>query len=467
MQLLLIILLALFAASSECLLNPRTNFAFATLRSGRSKRSIAELSSSSNHQSSDYQIGKPSSYYIVGKYNVPADGFPDSSLERLFEEADIKRLNMTTTNVTLPSALAMLDSNRYPDMRSSLKAARNGSILIQRQHHKQQQRGRSGDRIYPNDILYRQEQLDIGASEYWHKSYNASFRNKNDNSQLVSEEEGALLPVIFEDEHIAIVNKPGGMNMFNHDSHHTTSSGEENRSRSVKDLLPFVLKPPPDGTHNVLAIPEPAHRLDKGTSGLLLVAKTRPALSNLSAQFRNRTIEKTYTAICYNVPAIIPNDPTNGNDDWHDDWQCIDKPLDGKSAITFWRVLEEFEHKVSKLSLLELKPKTGRYRQLRRHMAKTKLCPLVGDTVFAKGIENKDGGGGGVPMAKKLGLFLCSSAVRFDHPYHKGSEHEIGDGVAAQLPTEIGHQITCLSEGGTVVMNVRIEVPRKFAALLE
>ena len=70
-------------------------------------------------------------------------------------------------------------------------------------------------------------------------------------------------------------------------------------------------------------------------------------------------------------------------------------------------------------------------------------------------------------MAKELGLFLCSNAVRFDHPYHKGSEHELWDGAAAQLPTEIGHHITCLSEGSKVVMNARIEVPQKFAALLE
>ena len=200
-------------------------------------------------------------------------------------------------------------------MKSSLRAARGGSILVRRYCQKVKQRGRSGDRVYPNDTLYREQQLDVGASEYWHRSYG---------SQIIrgGGEDKPLLPdVIFEDDHVAIVNKPGGMNLFEH--------GNDSKSSSMKDLLPYVVKPPADGTRDVLALPEPAHRLDKLTSGLLLVAKTRPALAHLSAQFRDRAIEKTYTAICYHVPTTMPNN--NQNDDR--DWQCIDHPLDGKPAL--------------------------------------------------------------------------------------------------------------------------------------
>ena len=442
----IIIPLALFAASSECLLIGTTNLAF-TSRSHRCSNSVVGFSllhASSSNELSDYYLtpGKPSSCFIVEKYDVPSNGFSAYSLAELFEEADIKRLNMTTGNVTLPSALVMLDSDRYPDIKRSLRAARGGSILIQRQYQEVKQRGRSGDRVYPNDTLYRQQQLDVGASEYWHRRY-ASTREDG-------EDKPPLLPdVIFEDDHVAIVNKPGGMNLFEH--------GNDSKSSSMKDLLPYVVKPPADGTRDVLALPEPAHRLDKLTSGLLLVAKTRPALAHLSAQFRDRAIEKTYTAICYHVPTTMPNN----NQNHERAWQCIDHPMDGKPAITYWRVLKEFEHTGVQLSLLGLKPKTGRYRQLRRHMAKVKGCPLVGDPVFAKGIESKEGG---VPIS--LGLFLCSSSVQFYHPCYKASDLKMND-EGLQDTTEVGHNVTFVSEGSALVVNACIELPQKFAALIE
>jgi len=95
-------------------------------------------------------------------------------------------------------------------------------------------------------------------------------------------------------------------------------------------------------------------------------------------------------------------------------------------------------------------------------MAKTKDCPLVGDTVFAKGIENKDGLGGG------LGLFLCASSVRFHHPHYKEASDlklKMGDG-AFQNVTEIGHEVTVVNEADAVVMNACIELPQKFASLV-
>ena len=143
--LLVTIPLVLFVASAECLI--QTNLAFAAATSSRSQRSskdaigIAMLPQSQSQSSSDYYLtpGKPSSYFIVGRYNVPSDGFPTSSLTQMFEDADIKRLNMTSTNVTLVSDVAMLDPDSYPDMKSAIRAVRSGSFLIQRrgnQKHK-------------------------------------------------------------------------------------------------------------------------------------------------------------------------------------------------------------------------------------------------------------------------------------------------------------------------------------------
>ena len=166
-----IVHVVLLAASSECLMKG-TNFAFVHDNNlhlhhrhhPRPNCMFAELSSaSSSHpsdgrpSSDDYYLtpGKPSSYFVVERYDVPSHGFPTSSLELLFEEADVRRLNMTTENVTLPSALAMLDPGRYPDLKSSLGAARDGSILVRRhgQQYHVNQRHHRGLRRHRSRIL--------------------------------------------------------------------------------------------------------------------------------------------------------------------------------------------------------------------------------------------------------------------------------------------------------------------------
>jgi len=403
-----------------------------------------EDKSTSTDASANLTPGKPNGYFIIQRYNAPADGFPNLQSSGLFQEADVTRLNLTFTNVTLPSALLLLDRDMYPDMKSALKASRDGSILIQRHSNDKSldietcKRGRVGDRIYPNDILYRQIQLDM-ASEHWHKAH-ASSRH---NAMLLHN-----VTVIYEDDYMAIVNKPGGVNMFPHSTH---ASGEI----TMKEILPYVLRPPADGMSNVLPIPEAAHRLDKLTSGLVVVAKTRPSLRYLSQLFQTRAIEKTYTAICYGVPTPKANEIEK------DGWHSITEPLDGKPAITFWRVVQQWKHENVELSMLELKPKTGRYRQLRRHMAKGYGCPLVGDVVFAKGIEKN----GGLPShVTKLGLFLCSSAVQFEHPYYKALECSEQNGRDF---LSNGGKVMVHPDGDKMILHATIELPQKFEAIMK
>merc|ERR1712146_596874 len=96
-----------------------------------------------------------------------------------------------------------------------------------------------------------------------------------------------------------------------------------------------------------------------------------------------------------------------------DKWQLIDHALDQKSAITLWKTLKYVESLKAKdgyLTLVEMKPKTGRYHQLRRHMAWIRKCPIVGDKAY-------DGGEDAIALRGK-GLFLCSNKVSFDHPYY-------------------------------------------------
>lgn len=152
---------------------------------------------------------------------------------------------------------------------------------------------------------------------------------------------------------------------------------------TVRAALPFAVRPPAQGTYSTLRRPQPVHRLDKPTSGLLLIAKTKPAMVHLSLQFRDRKIKKTYVAVVNGIPdepsrtAItsleahrlgVDVDPNS-----KENWQLIDYPLDEKSAMTIWRPMryaKSLKANQNYCTLVELKPKTGRYHQLRRHMVR-------------------------------------------------------------------------------------------------
>ena len=153
---------------------------------------------------------------------------------------------------------------------------------------------------------------------------------------------------------------------------------------TVRAALPYALRPPKRGTLAIIRRPVSVHRLDKPTSGILLVAKTKPAMVDLTKQFVERRIKKTYTAIVNGIPREpkersistkealelgVDVEGSLGSDDKK--WQLIDFPLDEKSAITVWRPIDygkSLKAKDGTLTLVELKPKTGRYHQLRRHM---------------------------------------------------------------------------------------------------
>lgn len=114
----------------------------------------------------------------------------------------------------------------------------------------------------------------------------------------------------------------------------------------------------------------------------LVVAKTKPAMRNIGRQFLERTLKKTYTAIVNGVPFESGPDSISSRDayemgvdvDPNDEemrWQVIDFGLDEKEAVTVWRSVgytPSLKAIEGILTLVELKPKTGRYHQLRRHM---------------------------------------------------------------------------------------------------
>ena len=227
------------------------------------------------------------------------------------------------------------------------------------------------------------------------------------------------IDVIYEDDHIGVVNKPEFMSTI----------GE--KRQDLQSCLPFHLCPPLKEfwgpNQSAPMIPRPVHRLDRRTSGIVLVAKTKSAMSILSARFRVRDVEKSYTAIVFGKPNITHTgdyshsllDNIDGGDEDDDEnessssslcWQKIDYPIDGKSSITLWRTMYSIESPIyGTLTVILCKPKTGRYHQIRRHLSYCLGTPIVGDNKYDKG---RDMG----KSSRSLGMFLCSNAITFKHP---------------------------------------------------
>ena len=185
------------------------------------------------------------------------------------------------------------------------------------------------------------------------------------------------LPIIFEDDDLAIINKPGGIPV----------SG--NYFKTIQNALPYNLQP--SIAKDALKIPRPVHRLDAPTCGLLLVAKSKMAHLHLSKQFENKTIQKRYQAIAIGE---LPQDDQ------------INSPIDGKPSATKFqtvRVVPSLKNEF--LTFVNLYPITGRTHQLRRHLAEINH-PILGDKLYGKE---------GLILWKK-GLFLCAVELKFIHP---------------------------------------------------
>jgi 23S rRNA pseudouridine1911/1915/1917 synthase len=221
------------------------------------------------------------------------------------------------------------------------------------------------------------------------------------------EPEPGPLELIFRDEHLLVVSKPAGM--ITHPTAARRTGTLVNRLLSLG--IPLSLAGGDDR-------PGIVHRLDSGTSGLMIVAKDDPSYRARARLFRKHEVERRYLAL---VRGRVEHDRF-----------LIDAPLErrrtrirvgsggGKEASTEIEVLE----RLSDATLVEAKPRTGRTHQIRVHLAAVGH-PILGDRAY--------GGGGG--LAAELGLarpFLHSWRIAFDHPT-SGARVELEDPLPEDL----------------------------------
>ncbi|XXQ68539.1 RluA family pseudouridine synthase [Neisseriaceae bacterium B1] len=238
--------------------------------------------------------------------------------------------------------------------------------------------------------------------------------------------------IVFEDEALLVINKPSGVAVHGGSG---VSFGVIEQLRQSRPEAKYL---------------ELVHRLDKDTSGLLMIAKKRSALVKLHEMFRNDHPKKVYWAL--------------GVGDWTRDVKHVKLPLvkytgaagekmvrvgsneEGKAAHTIFKVLNEFSgsltHSVgiAKLTLLEATLKTGRTHQIRVHM-QASGCPIAGDERYGDYQANK--------RLQKLGLkrmFLHAYQLILNHPL---SDEKLV--LTAELPVELRNMVAVLEENNKKV----------------
>lgn len=244
------------------------------------------------------------------------------------------------------------------------------------------------------------------------------------------EPEDIPIEIVYEDEVLAVINKPAGMVVH-------PGAGVSNGTLANAIAHHFQIRNPESAIRNRLGI---VHRLDKDTSGLLVVAKTEEIHEKLSEQFRAREVFKSYVALVHGFVE------TNTGE--------INKPIarekhnrtrmairaHGREALSLWKVRKRFE----KFTLLNVEIKTGRTHQIRVHLMSVNH-PVVGDDTYNSGRDKtvKD-----LEVRQAIAdlnrFFLHAERLHFTHP-QTGERLEFYQ----PMPAELKNLVEVISESET------------------
>lgn len=209
------------------------------------------------------------------------------------------------------------------------------------------------------------------------------------------------IEIVYEDETLVVVNKPAGLVVHPAAGIH---------SGTLANALAYHFQQLPDSGAGVR--PGIVHRLDRDTSGLMVVAKTEAALEHLSDQFRDRSVFKSYVALVHGrlstdsgrIDQPLARDPANRT--------RMAVVRGGRSALSLYRVRQRFD----RFTLLDVELKTGRTHQIRVHLAWLKH-PVVGDETYGAGRDNTIQDARLRAQVRNLGRhFLHAEKLAFTHP---------------------------------------------------
>lgn len=232
--------------------------------------------------------------------------------------------------------------------------------------------------------------------------------------------------IIYEDDHLAVVEKPHGISVH--------PSPTENAPTVVHGLLHDLKSL---STVGGVERPGIVHRIDKGTSGILVVSKTDVAHAGLSAQFKAHTIDRRYQALVYGDMHVKMKMKSGRVETFYGRHPAQRKKMtakltSGRKAITHWKVLETFK---GPLSLVECRLETGRTHQIRVHLTELGF-PLVGDQLYG---DHERRANALKKSAPKLAAACAAIKHQLLHAYFLGFEHPVTHeklSFEAELPVD-------------------------------
>ncbi len=235
--------------------------------------------------------------------------------------------------------------------------------------------------------------------------------------------EDIALDIVYEDDDLAVINKPAGMMVH-------AGAGATDDARNRGTLVNALL-------HHFQELSEVSgemrpgivHRLDKETSGLIIVAKRDEIHRKLAVQFAKRQVKKTYLALVHGfmkqdkgtVTSSISRDAVRRI-------RMTTRRSGGREAISHYKVVRRIDSMYGKFTLLEVRIDTGRTHQIRVHLASLGH-PVVGDTLYGAPNDIKGKNTKAISLSRN---FLHAMALEFQHP-------RTGDSVQLrrELPAEL------------------------------